>query len=164
MVLQAFLKERCATRLEGWEPGHLIPFRGLRSLHRNFLSLHQVGKKVDILWSKAVERFQIVLHEGLALEVVVFLDIPLGVRELVYDVIFFDLHPPVDCVVVLYEQQGNFALLQLGVLDTREDGCQSGNEILHNRMRERVSRALHNIGGSPDGSQAWVILGNADQI
>ena len=131
--------------LEGREPGHLIPFCRLRSLYGNFLSLHQVGKKVDILWSKAVERFQIVLHEGLALEVVVFLDILLGVRELALDVVFFDLHPPLDCVVVLCEQQGNFALLQLGVFHTREDGCQSGNEILHNRMREQVSRA-------PEGS------------
>ena len=81
----------------------------------------------------------------LALEVVVFLDIPLGVRELALDVVFFDLHPPVDCVVVFCEQQGNFVLLQLGVFHTREDGCQSRNEILQNRMRERVSRA-------PEGS------------
>ena len=102
-----------SNRLEGREPGHLIPFRGLRSLHGNFLSLNQVGKKKDILWSKAVERFQIVLHEGLALEVVVFLDIPLGVQELALDVVYFDLHPPVDCVVVLCEQQGNFALVKI---------------------------------------------------
>ena len=156
-----------SSRLEGREPGHLIPFRGLRALHGNLFSLHQVRKKVDILRSKAVKRFQIVLHEGLALQVVVFLHIPLGVRELALDIVLLDLHPPLNCKIVLCEQQGNFALLELGVFHTREDGCQSGNEILQIKKEgESVEhqRDLLNIGGSLNESQTMVTQSNANQI